>query len=77
VFILPNKKQLGFRVRSRKIKPRPPASGDGVLVGSQGRRSTMERDVDEKCNNMGGGGVILKRELQNKKEQETVTYATC
>jgi hypothetical protein len=52
VYILPNQKQLDFRVRSRKIKPRPPASGD-VLVGSQGRRS-MEWDVDEKCNNIGG-----------------------
>jgi hypothetical protein len=36
VFILPSKKQLDFRVRSPKIKPRPPAGGDGCyLVGSQ------------------------------------------
>jgi hypothetical protein len=29
VFILPNKKQLDSRLRSREIKPRPPAGGDG------------------------------------------------
>jgi hypothetical protein len=28
-FILPNKIQIYFRVHSRKIKPRPPASGGG------------------------------------------------
>jgi hypothetical protein len=29
VIILPNKKQLDSRVHSRKIKPGPPAGGDG------------------------------------------------
>jgi hypothetical protein len=38
VFIFPNKKQLDFLVRSRKIKPRRPASARGwVLVASQGK----------------------------------------
>jgi hypothetical protein len=39
LFILPNKIQLDFHVRSRKIKPRPPASGGWSLVGSHCRRS--------------------------------------
>jgi hypothetical protein len=38
----------------------------------------MERDVGKKkCNNIVVGGVILKRELRNKKEQKPVPCAMC
>jgi hypothetical protein len=65
VFILPNKKQLDFRVRSRKIKPRPPAGGDGCEWDLRAeRRSTLWSGMWVRSAAISGEGNI-KRELQN------------